>query len=164
MIDDGSTAPAQKSADQRPGMASVGRAPGVSRRWFVGSLLLLLGGLLGWLRFGRNRSDAIVAIVRRQLPFLDLDPNGVKAFAADFLKYQTVPSPAHFGIYSRVPVALHEFLPAGDDLVSFQVKVARTYLLSTDFFTGGADESATVRYVSFFDPYLRPCSNPFLTL
>ena len=34
------------------------------------------------------------------------------------------------------------------------------FLLSTDFFQNGADESRLVRYVSFYDPYVSPCWNP----
>lgn len=34
------------------------------------------------------------------------------------------------------------------------------FLLSTDFFRNGADESQLVRYLAFYDPYLSPCWNP----
>lgn len=164
MIDDGTAASAQGSADGGPGKASFGRAFRFNRRWFVGSLLVLLSGLLGWLRFGRDWSDAIEAIVRKQLPFLDLDPEGVRTFATDLIAGRSTDFPAHFNVLARVPVALWDFLPARDELAAFEVEVARTYLLSTDFFSGGADESATVLYVGFFDRYVRPCSNPFVAL
>ncbi len=34
------------------------------------------------------------------------------------------------------------------------------FLLSTDFFQHGGDETRTVRYVSYYDPYRSPCWNP----
>lgn len=34
------------------------------------------------------------------------------------------------------------------------------FLLSTDFFQNGADESRLVHYVAFYDPYVSPCWNP----
>jgi hypothetical protein len=35
------------------------------------------------------------------------------------------------------------------------------FLMSTDFFRNGADESTPVRYVAFHDPYTAPCWVPF---
>ncbi len=37
----------------------------------------------------------------------------------------------------------------------------RRFLLSTDFFTNGEDESRPLRYRAFCDPYLSPCYRPF---
>ena len=34
------------------------------------------------------------------------------------------------------------------------------FLLSTDFFKNGADESQPIRFLSFYDPYISPCWNP----
>ena len=42
-------------------------------------------------------------------------------------------------------------------------RIVTNYLLSSDFFVNGADESRTVRYLGFYDP-LRACSNPFARL
>ncbi len=38
--------------------------------------------------------------------------------------------------------------------------VTRRFLLSTDFFATGADESRPLEYVKLYDPYLNPCYNP----
>lgn len=38
--------------------------------------------------------------------------------------------------------------------------VYKKFLLSTDFFSNGSDESLPVRYVMLYDPYLSPCYNP----
>ncbi len=38
------------------------------------------------------------------------------------------------------------------------------FLLSSDFFQNGADESRVVYYQILYDPYLTPCYNPFAIL
>lgn len=35
------------------------------------------------------------------------------------------------------------------------------FLASTDFFQNGADESRSLHYVQYYDPYVSPCYNPF---
>lgn len=35
------------------------------------------------------------------------------------------------------------------------------FLASTDFFQNGADETRPLRYVSYYDPYVSTCYNPF---
>lgn len=39
-------------------------------------------------------------------------------------------------------------------------KLATAFLMSTDFFLNGSDESRPVNYVSCFSPYISPCWNP----
>jgi hypothetical protein len=35
------------------------------------------------------------------------------------------------------------------------------FLLATDFFKNKMDEKRKIKYIGLFDPYQRPCSNPF---
>ncbi|MDH4043250.1 MAG: hypothetical protein OEY20_13970 [Gemmatimonadota bacterium] len=140
-----------------------------TRRWFLGSLGALLAGSLGWWGVGREWSASIRSLVARRLYFLDLDPAGLDAFARDAMADPQLPFPKHmhvrrwfFSLYSRVPVRLFPLLPARDRLAGLEARVVQKYLLSTDFFLQGADESVTVRYRAYFDPYRRPCVNPFL--
>jgi hypothetical protein len=96
-----------------------------------------------WL-FGRSaaRLAAIArspaARLRAHFNYLDLDPTGVDLYFSDCQRYQR-------GFSSRLPLA-----PG----------VYTRYLLSTDFFQHGADESRRIHYVGFFDPSVTPCSNP----
>lgn len=46
----------------------------------------------------------------------------------------------------------------------YRSKIIGTFLLSTDFFVNKMDESKTLTYISFFDPYRRSCGNPFSNL
>lgn len=81
--------------------------------------------------------EEIISSIRRSLPFLNLDPEGLAAFARDFVLY-------------RDSGAL-QFVPYLD--------LPRRFLLSSDFFANDADESELVRYVVFSDPFATPCSN-----
>ncbi len=126
----------------------------ISRRRFVGLSLTALsativgsvgvlsrghweriGSSLAWLR-GAHLSAA--QRIERHFHYLDLDPEGVRAFVRDYTK--------HRGEITR-------FSEPREDIFE-------RYLLSTDFFRNGADESRPVRYVLFFDPYVSPCWNP----
>jgi len=75
--------------------------------------------------------------LRKRLPMLILPPEVLSAFIADHERYH--------GSYKgrRVPHAL-----------------VQTFLLSTDFFPE-ADEAKALSYLSYHDPYLTPCRNPF---
>lgn len=138
---------------------------------------VLLGGLgiigvlgLGALGLGRIGVEAkIVAVLRRRLDFLELDPDGLHTFARDQvravldkrlptwnrLRYHFVSTVApSFMRYYRSADTRSRITRAEDSLVS-------TFLLSSDFFLNGSDESRLVRYVAFYNP-LRPCTgDPF---
>jgi hypothetical protein len=43
----------------------------------------------------------------------------------------------------------------------FDEAVVTAFLLSSDFFQNGADETRTVRYLAYYDPYKYACGNPF---
>jgi hypothetical protein len=76
--------------------------------------------------------------LRTHFDYLDLDPAGVDRYLDDCRRYQTNFSrwvPLHPDVHTR-------------------------YLLSTDFFRHGADESRRVHYVGYFDPSVTPCNNP----
>ena len=137
---------------------------------------LLLGGCgvvgvigLGTWGFGRASLEAeIAAVVRRRLSFLDLDREGVRAYARDQvtamlnkkfptwnrLRYHFLSAVApSFNRYYRSTDKRSRIARGEDTLVS-------TYLLSSDFFWKGSDESRKVLYLAFYDP-MRACSNPF---
>lgn len=86
----------------------------------------------------RHARPALEGRIRSHFDYLDLDPAGVSAFARE---YET----------QREKIG---FLSPPDP------EVFQRYLLSTDFFQHGADESRTLRYVAFYDPYVSPCWNP----
>lgn len=91
---------------------------------------------------GSERIGALVLSPEQRLyahfRYLQLDPDGVRQYLADYSRY-------------RDPLSRYSRLP--EDFYT-------RYLLSTDFFRWGADESRQVRYVAFADPYVSPCGNP----
>jgi hypothetical protein len=76
--------------------------------------------------------------LRAHFHYLDLEPAGVEQYFADFRRYRP---------------AFSRRLPLAPDVYT-------DYLLSTDFFRQGADESRRVHYVGFYDPSVTPCNNP----
>ncbi len=113
-------------------------SPRVTRRQLlVGSVAVAAAGALAPALAGpaarpaTARERDLAERVRKGLPGLELDPEGLLAFARDW--HQAYPSDG--------PEPLTQFL------------------LSSDHFPD-ADPKRTVRYVALFDPYRNPCSNP----
>ena len=52
-------------------------------------------------------------------------------------------------------------LPFYDKYKYHKAKITSHFLLSTDFFVNNMDESKQITYLNFYNPYKRPCSNPF---
>jgi len=76
--------------------------------------------------------------LRSHFSYLTLDTAGVDQYFADY-QHAFGPLPRH--------------LPLSSDFCT-------QYLMSTDFFRHGADESRLVRYVGFYDPDRTACNNP----
>lgn len=85
----------------------------------------------------RAGEEEIVRRIEEAFPYLKLDPSTAAAFARDFVTYRDA------GVLKPLPN-----LPLED-----------RFLLSSSFFDDGADESKTVEYVEFHDPWITPCSN-----
>jgi hypothetical protein len=97
--------------------------------------------------------EAAVELIEEELSFLKLDREGVRKFAADYSKTKnssyrlTIRGYAFFGVKAAQSGKVNQLVSG--------------YLLSTDFFTNGRDETRQVKYVGLYDPYSRPCSHPF---
>lgn len=52
-------------------------------------------------------------------------------------------------------------LPYPRNYEFYRGRIVAAFLLSTDFFENKMDASKPVRFTAFYDPYVRPCSNPF---
>ena len=97
--------------------------------------------------------ESAAGIIRKQLGFLKLDEPGLIQFANEYSK----------GIDKYYKLTLKGYNLLGID-ASQSGKIHQlvtTYLLSSDFFIHGMDESRTVKYLAMYDPYLRPCAHPF---
>lgn len=136
----------------------------ISRR----ALLFGGAGALGLvaLRLGLSTpEDAVVLVLRKRLAHLTLDDAGVRAFAADFTASGKVARSKLRLVAAMSP--LYHWLPADENTPNAvrhgEERVVTAYLLSSDFFTNGADETQVVGYQGLFDPWARPvaCQNPF---
>jgi hypothetical protein len=94
------------------------------------------GRSAAWLDAGLRSPESRL---RAHFHYLDLDPAGVAQFFADLGRYRPDLSPRH--------------RPLGPS-------VHNLFLLSTDFFRHGGDETRRVYYVGFYDPAITACDNP----
>lgn len=137
------------------------------RRFLIGLGVAALAGL-GAIGLGRVGAEAqIASYVRRRLGFLRLDEAGLQAFARDQMAALLAKRPSltrlkyHFlSVYSPAYSRLDRSSDTRSRLARVEDAFVSTYLLSSDFFTNGADPARPVHYVRFYDP-LRPCGNPF---
>ena len=97
--------------------------------------------------------ESAAKIIRNELEFLKLDEAGLKAFVRD---YSAVKDRNY-----KVIVKSYGLLGIGSQRSGKIHQMVSTYLLSTDFFVNKMDESRVLKYISMYDPYLRPCSHPF---
>lgn len=105
-------------------------------------------------------------MLNRRLSFLDLESDGVERFSQDVAKVtaQIQVSPTGELLEPRAPVIEGIAFQIENGAVRlFEDTMVRKYLLSSDFFIEGADESKTVHYLGWFDEFA-PCRNPFAQL
>jgi hypothetical protein len=96
-----------------------------------------------------------------------LDEAGLRSFARDQIAWILAKRPTWYRIKFHIRLM---FAKSGPNWGTSTDKRSRrermvdnlttTYLLSSDFFLNGSDESRVVRYVALFDP-MRACDNPF---
>lgn len=131
---------------------------------------LLYGGLgivgLAALRLGLTRpEDAIEIVLRKRLDYLVLEPAGVAAFATDFTAAGAMARGKLRLIAAMAP--LYGWLPADETTPNAvrhgEERIVSAYLLSSDFFSSGADTQRPVNYRSLFDPWKSrdACNNTF---
>ena len=91
-----------------------------------------------------NPRQAMVAnALIQHFPYLKLDSSGILQFAQDFLEDNPSFEPRQHSNSSEIS------------------QMAMTYLISTDFFPNGAQESQPVHYKGYNMPYYELCGNPF---
>lgn len=96
---------------------------------------------------------AAVAMITKELKFLKLDRKGVEQFVEAYSQNKdefyklTMKSYRVIGVRASQSGKIHQ-------LVSL-------YLLSTDFFMHKMDESRIIKYVSLYNPFIKPCCHPF---
>lgn len=111
----------------------------------------------------------IVSAVRRRLSMLKLDEAGLHAFAKAQIATLLAKRPTVARVKTRLRAALAKAPVVHYEGIStdkrtrrqrFEDNLATVFLLSSDFFWNGADESRVVKYRELYDP-MRACGNPF---
>lgn len=127
----------------------------MKRRTFiaVAGVSGLLAGAFSFRFFSETFEDAGVDIIKRELPFLRLDPAGVRAFMRDYALGQDA-------AYKRA-IRLYKAIGVGSERSGKVHQLVSQYLLSTDFFRNNADENRVIKFVGLYNPYLTPCAHPF---
>ena len=138
------------------------------RRQFLAAFIAGLTGLVTWRFIGSSDENAIIAVLQKRLDYLQLDDNGLHAFARDLVARKVMSSnklrmlDVAGPVYAQLTVtsygnALTRAVRHGEE------RIVTLYLLSSDFFLTGADETRIVRYQGYYDPIrnLHPISNPF---
>jgi hypothetical protein len=137
----------------------------MKRRTFLLSGAALTSALAAWQYFGTNVVDVIQMMVRKRLDYLVLDPAGLERFARDMAALH-VNSKARLQTLSLIePAYVHFPLSSGHNRFAYLLRhgedrIVSTYLISSDFFLNGMNESRVVNYLGLPDP-LRACGNPF---
>ena len=97
--------------------------------------------------------DAAFNLIKDELDFLALEDEGVRKFVRDFSRSKN-------RLY-RITMKGYSFLGIRSSQSGKVNQLVSAYLLSSDFFVNKMDEKRVIKYVSLYDPYLRPCAHPF---
>jgi hypothetical protein len=136
----------------------------MQRRNFLFAAAAGVGALLAWRAGGASDRAAIAKVIHKRLHYLRLEESGVQRFAADMSSRQVVSS-----LRLRVIDAAGEFYtrlsPSPGSRLDNAIRhgeerIVTQYLISSDFFTHGADKNRVVNYLGYYDP-LVACNNPF---
>jgi hypothetical protein len=138
----------------------------MNRRKFIGISILSMIGITVTSIFVFNDFETVVLkILKQDLKALNIQEKHFKRFIADAQNSSYV-SKVMFDKKKKVFISIFHILPKvglpGESKYSeLRQRIVSDFLLSTDFFVNGMDPTKDVKYVGLFDPYLRPCQNPF---
>jgi hypothetical protein len=120
--------------------------------------------VIGWRLAHSSDESAIIKVLQKRLDYLRLDDSGVRRFASDLKQHRMISSfrlrtmDSVGPLYTGLALTAHNSL---DDAIRHgEERVTTHYLISSDFFKNGADESRVVAYLGYYDPMVA-CSSPF---
>jgi len=103
------------------------------------------------LRRREPRGSVIAQVLERNLGYLQSREEDRERFARDFA-LEAPMAEAH--LTERVRWS-------GARIEALEERICATFLMSSDFFRNGADESRPVRYLALYQPPRVGCTNPF---
>jgi|ERR1039458_7352877 hypothetical protein len=136
----------------------------MKRRYVLLSGLGALFGIAGW-RFAHSSDEsAIIKVLRLRLHYLRLDEAGVQRFARDLKEHHMISSLRLRTIDAAGPLYTTLQFSASNSVDNAirhgEERVVTQYLISSDFFKHGADESRVIGYLGYYDAMVA-CSSPF---
>jgi hypothetical protein len=134
----------------------------VTRRQLLTAALAAPLGLTGWYVHEHDFKGLVLHVLQARLNSLRLEAD-LNQFADNF--YADVGT---YGFRGRLLALGYPVLDRVDfldlreaDQEKFEYRVVSRFLLSTDFFRNGADETRPVSYVAYNSPYHHACGSPF---
>jgi len=104
--------------------------------------------------------NAAVGIIKQELHYLKLEKEGVEQFVNDHYKTHYINN----SLMSQLKIRSFYFLHVKPEHSYLVTDLIESYLLSTDFFINKMDESKPLKYLGLYNPYTKPCFNPFSKL
>lgn len=101
----------------------------------------------------RGLHAAVSSILARELPYLKLDPEGVARFADEYFAEATLQQQMRVRVLALLRRPTEDSWLVGN--------LVEEFLMGSDFFRTGMDESRVVQFQGIYTPYLRPCQHPF---
>lgn len=140
----------------------------MNRRKFLGLISLgLAGSALGILSLP-GFEKVIEKVIVNDTEKLSLSPESISKYIVE-AKDKNIWK--NFNFAKREFFRAHYFfnnslfkLPYHNKYIQYRSEIVGSFLLSTDFFMNKMNTERTINYVSLYDPYFRPCSNPFSNL
>jgi hypothetical protein len=136
----------------------------MNRRYVLLSGAGAVCSVIGWRLARSSDESAILKVLYKRLNYLRLDDSGVRRFARDLKQHRMISSlrlramDSAGLLYTGLALSSHNTL---DDAIRHgEERVTTHYLISSDFFKNGADESRVVAYLGYYDPMVA-CSSPF---
>jgi hypothetical protein len=141
----------------------------MKRRTILGlGIASAMAALFTWPVLTTTDEEVIAMVIRRRLDYLKLDTEGVAQFARDIVNKNTI-SPARLKMLAAItPLYMKFRLSDGENKMANLLRhgedrIVGSYLIASDFFINGADETQEVRYLGLLNSR-RPCTNPFARL
>ena len=134
---------------------------------------VLLGGALTTLAFGvygsyklvfGDATDIVLAVLKRRVGYLDIDEETYQTFAEEYATWKNREALLKRLSIFAAPMRVftpYSLLRPKNSLRRLEDSIVGQFLLSTDFFQNGADETRKLNYMGFYDPAIMACRNPF---
>lgn len=148
-------------------MTSVSK---ISRRKFIILLLLATAGALLTSFFVSTFEKVIFKILSKDLSHLNINEQLFTQFIREarennhwnkkFFNNKKQMLVRAYYLLTYIPIPL----PYEYKYLQYRSEIVGDFLLSTDFFMNKMDVNKKITYLGLYNPYKRPCSNPFSNL